>query len=127
MKKQYKSLYPMQVEVNNQQIINYCGIRCAMEVLGGKWKLLIIASLFKEAMRFKDLKRAIPEISDKMLDSSLKELELHGLICRELYQENSHRGVYTLTTYGVAIRPLLETLYAWGEDHIKQYPELMLQ
>ena len=95
--------------------------------IGGKWKLLIIASLFKQAMRFKDLKRAIPEISDKMLDLSLKELELHGLICREIYQENSLRGMYTLTAYGVSIRPLLESLYAWGENHIKQYPELILQ
>ncbi len=123
MKKQYKSLYPKNVEVEDKCIINYCSIRCTMEVLGGKWKLLIVTSVFKKSMHFSDVKKTIPEISDKMLNDSLKELELHDIIKREIDTENASKSMYQLTSYGLSTKPLVDVLYAWGENYMPQYPE----
>ncbi len=125
MKKQFKALYPRKVETGNDQPLNYCGIRCSMEVLGGKWKLLIVAELLKAPKRYSELRKAIPEVSDKMLVSSLQELEYHAIIQRTASQTSPVQVEYSLSTYGQSVRPVLELLYNWGEGHIQQHGEKM--
>jgi DNA-binding HxlR family transcriptional regulator len=121
MKKQFKSMYPRNVEMENGRPLNYCGIRCSMEVLGGKWKLLIVAELFKGTMRYSELKRSIPEISEKMLISSLQELEHHTIVNRKVIEVIPPQVEYSLSDYGESVRPLLEALFGWGEGHINQH------
>ncbi|MBD2768392.1 helix-turn-helix transcriptional regulator [Hymenobacter sp. BT664] len=123
MKKQYKSLYPRNVAVEQGRPLNYCGIRCCLEVLGGKWKLLIIAELFGGTRRYSVLKRAIPEISEKMLISSLQELEFHAIVVRKVVEAVPPQVEYSLSAYGQSVSPVLETLLGWGEGHISQYSD----
>jgi DNA-binding HxlR family transcriptional regulator len=120
-KKQFKTLYPRNIESVNGRPLDYCGIRCSMEVLGGKWKLLIVAELFKSKKRYSELKRSIPEISEKMLISSLQELEHHNIVVRTVVEAIPPQVEYTLSTYGQTVRPVLETLFGWGEGHIKKH------
>jgi DNA-binding HxlR family transcriptional regulator len=92
-------------------------------VLGGKWKLLIVAELFKCKKRYSELKRSIPEISEKMLISSLQELEYHNIVIRTVVEAIPPQVEYSLSEYGQSVRPLLETLFDWGEGHIKGYSD----
>lgn len=125
-KKQSKSLYPRNVDVDGRPL-NYCSIRCSMEVLGGKWKLLIVAELFKSTKRYSALKRSIPEISEKMLISSLQELEHHNIVVREVVEAIPPHVEYSLSEYGQSVRPVLEILFGWGEGHIKKYSDKIFQ
>jgi DNA-binding HxlR family transcriptional regulator len=123
MKKQFKSKYPVDLSITDDQgrPLNFCGIRCAMEVLGGKWKLLIVAELAKGASRYSELKRSIPEISEKMLTRSLRELELHELV----HKTSEGVSKYQLTEYGQSVLPLLKALFDWGEKHIELHHDLI--
>lgn len=122
-KKQFKTLYPRNIETSNGRPIDYCGIRCSLEVLGGKWKLLIVAELCKGKKRYSELRRSIPEISEKMLISSLQELEHHNIVLRTVVESIPPQVEYSLTKYGQSVRPVLEMLFVWGEGHIKQHSD----
>lgn len=122
-KKQFKTLYPRNIEPFNGRPLDYCGIRCSMEVLGGKWKLLIISELFKGTKRYSELKRAIPEISEKMLISSLQELQHHSIVVRTVVEAIPPQVEYSLSKYGESVRPVLESLFCWGEVHIKKHSD----
>jgi DNA-binding HxlR family transcriptional regulator len=122
-KKQFKTLYPRTIESDNGRPLDYCGIRCSMEVLGGKWKLLIVAELFKTKKRYSELKRAIPEISEKMLISSLQELEYHNIVIRTVVEAIPPQVEYSLSGYGQSVRSVLETLFVWGEGHIAEHSD----
>ncbi len=120
LKKQHRSTYPRLIEMKDGSQLNFCGIGCSADVLGGRWKLLIIAELFGSKKRFAEIKKAIPEISDKMLAESLKGLLYHHLIARD---ESSGQVEYSLTDYGITLKPVLEVLYQWGEKHIALHGE----
>lgn len=122
-KKQFKSQYPRNVEVEKGRPLNYCGIRCSMEVLGGKWKLLIVAELFKSVKRYSELKKSIPEVSEKMLVSSLQELEHHNIVVRTVINTQTPQVEYSLSVYGQSVRPVIETLFGWGEGHIMKHSD----
>jgi DNA-binding HxlR family transcriptional regulator len=125
MKKQYKSLYPYAVPGENGRPVNYCGIRCSLEVLGGKWKLLILVHLFKSPLRYQAFRTAIPEISDRMLAASLKELEEHGLVVRRELPEARPAVEYAVSEYGQTVRTVAEVLFNWGERHIDRCGDLL--
>lgn len=127
MKKQFKSTYPLNLTITNKdgKPLDYCGIRCSLEVLGGKWKLLILSQLFDKKLRFSEIKKNTPGISDKMLVSSLQELEYHNLVVREVVKAKPKVVEYSLSTYGEKVRPVLEVLFQWGENHITQHQELI--
>lgn len=129
MKKQFKSKYSLNLELkdDNGRPLNYCGIRCSMEVLGGKWKLLIVASLAKGSLRFSELKKDIPEISEKMLIRSLQDLEYHKIVDRLVHEQVPPKVEYSLTEYGQSVIPLLKALFQWGETHIEKHSDLIFQ
>jgi DNA-binding HxlR family transcriptional regulator len=122
-KKQFKTLYPRNIETGSGRPLEYCGIRCSLEVLGGKWKLLIAAELFKGKKRYSELKRSIPEISEKMLISSLQELEHHNIVVRTVVEAIPPQVEYSLSEYGLSVRAVLETLFAWGDGHILKHSD----
>jgi DNA-binding HxlR family transcriptional regulator len=125
MKKQYKSLYPYHVPAPDGRPVNYCGIRCSLEVLGGKWKLLVLTHLFRSPLRYHALRAAIPEISERMLVASLRELEEHGLVTRHETAGSPPRVEYAVSEYGQTVRPVVEVLYNWGETHIARCGNLL--
>ncbi|HEX8657214.1 MAG TPA: helix-turn-helix domain-containing protein [Hymenobacter sp.] len=126
MKKQFSSRYPALVSVGaEERPVNYCGIRCTLEVLGGKWKLLVMLSLLKGPQRYAELRESTPEISDKMLVSTLRDLEYQTLIQRRTLGAGARQVEYSLTAYGHSVQPLLLVLYDWGERHIAEHADLL--
>lgn len=92
----------------------FCAMRTSLNVLGGKWRMLIIGYLTQEPMRYGELRRAIPEISEKMLAQELKGLERDGLIRRVSYPEVPPRVEYHLTSYGKDAAPVVKAMLTWG-------------
>jgi DNA-binding HxlR family transcriptional regulator len=87
----------------------------ALKVLEGRWKLLILFHLFSApVLRFSELRRAIPGISQKMLIQHLRELEKDGVVNRKVYPEVPPKVEYMLTKDGVALRPALRALKSWA-------------
>ena len=93
------------------------GIETALRMVEGRWKLVILFHLFGgRVMRFSELERAIPEISQKMLIQQLRQLEADGIVHRELYPEVPPRVEYRLTDWGQSLCPALDALLAWAAD-----------
>ncbi len=95
-------------------------IRDALDVLGGKWKIMILISLMHGNTRFRQIERSIPKISSKVLAKELKDLEQHQLVKRTVYDEYPVRVEYTSTDYSRSIEGVLTALHAWGSNHRKQ-------
>ena len=93
-------------------------INNALEIIVGKWKLNILLYLFNHGtMRFSELKRAIPEITQKMLTKSLRELENEDIIERVVYAEVPPRVEYSITEYGRSLEKILIAMHEWGTYH----------
>lgn len=95
-----------------------CGIDAAIDVVGGKWKVLIIWALNEHTQRFGELRRMVPGITEKMLIQQLRELESDGVVHREVYPEVPPKVEYSLTDFGVSLNTALEPLGAWGREHM---------
>jgi DNA-binding HxlR family transcriptional regulator len=91
-----------------------CPVELALEVLGGKWRAVILAHIKEGALRYADLRRRIPRMSEKMLTQRLRELVETGLVTRRA-------GTYRLTARGERARGVLKALHSWGESLV---PEL---
>src|SRR5215469_8821631 len=100
---------------------NYCcGLEAALDVIGGKWKVLILWALRLEAHRFGELRRLVPGISEKMLIQHLKEMEADGIVKRTDFKEVPPRVEYALTSFGRSLYAALEPLCEWGTLHMKR-------
>ncbi|GLW08124.1 transcriptional regulator [Microtetraspora sp. NBRC 13810] len=95
-----------------------CGIDAAMDLIGGKWKVLILWALNERACRFGELRRLVPGVTEKVLASHLRELEADGLVHREVFDEVPPRVEYSLTSRGYSLNQALAPLGAWGTEHI---------
>lgn len=101
--------------------INGKMFHCALDVtghyIGGKWKSVVLWYLRKDKMRFSDLKRRIPDITEKMLSIQLRSLEEDGLVYREVFGDKPPiRVEYSLTEFGQTLVPVLEAIAAWGRN-----------
>ncbi|MFC9894528.1 winged helix-turn-helix transcriptional regulator [Nocardia sp. NPDC127579] len=97
----------------------FCGIDAAMDVIGGKWKPLILWELEEHGVRrFGELRRGLPGVSEKMLIQHLRELEEDGIVSREVYPEIPPRVEYELTQLGSALNAALAPLGVWGRARI---------
>ncbi|WP_343673171.1 helix-turn-helix domain-containing protein [Chitinophaga sp.] len=92
-------------------------VRDALDVINGKWKLLIIISLVNGNKRFREIERSIPKISSKVLAKELKDLEDHKLIKRTAYDGTPVLVEYTATEYVNTLENVILELYAWGQNH----------
>ncbi|MEU3555395.1 winged helix-turn-helix transcriptional regulator [Streptomyces fragilis] len=96
-----------------------CGIDAAMEVIGGRWKVLILWALHEHpGSRFGALRRLLPGITEKVLASHLREMEADGVVHRVSYDEVPPRVEYTLTEDGARLNKALEPLAAWGSERV---------
>jgi DNA-binding HxlR family transcriptional regulator len=96
-----------------------CGLDAALDVVGGKWKSLILWALAATpALRFGELRREVTGITEKMLIQQLRQMEADGLIHREVYREVPPRVEYSVTDFGRSLNEALTPLGDWGERHM---------
>ena len=88
-----------------------------LAIIGGKWKVLILWYLGDKTMRFNELRRTFPRITQKMLTQQLRELEEYGLVNRFIYTQIPPKVEYSLTDAGKSILPILENLGQWGLNY----------
>ncbi len=96
-----------------------CPVDATIEMIGGKYKSLILWHLIDATLRFGELKRLIPQATPKMLTQQLRELEEDKLITRTVYPVVPPKVEYSLTELGQSIRPILTVMYDWGEEYLK--------
>jgi DNA-binding HxlR family transcriptional regulator len=97
-----------------------CPIRTTLDVIGGKWKPLILFYLKDGPKRFSDLKCGIPDVTQKMLTDRLRQLDKDGIVHREVYPQVPPKVEYSLTAYGKTLKPVLKAMCAWGTKHSRQ-------
>ena len=95
-----------------------CPVEVTIDIVGGKWKCLVLWHLHEGKMRFKELERIVPGVSQKMLTQQLKEMVRDGLIIRTIYPEVPPRVEYELTPRGHSLFPVLEQMHQWALDHL---------
>jgi DNA-binding HxlR family transcriptional regulator len=101
---------------------NYeCPTEFAMDVLGGKWKTVILAFLKERPMRYSELRTLLPKLSDKVLTDRLRDVVGAGLVVRRKSPTAPGIDRYALTKRGESLRPVLSELYAWGTRHAKTF------
>ncbi len=93
-------------------------VEATLEVIGGKWKCVILCHLTHGKKRTSELKRLMPNITQKMLTQQLRELEDDGIIKRIIYQQIPPKVEYELSEYGESLQSILDALCNWGERHI---------
>lgn len=94
-----------------------CPVATMVELIGNKWKLLIIRNLLASTSRFGELKSGIPGISQKVLTDNLRALEADGLVVRTVFPEVPPRVEYSLSELGNTLRPLFKSMEEWGNTY----------
>lgn len=94
-----------------------CPVATTVTLIGSKWKLLIIRNLLARPWRFNELKKDLEGISQKVLTDSLRSMEADGIITRTVYPEVPPRVEYSLTELGKSLKPILDSMRAWGEAY----------
>lgn len=98
-----------------------CGLDAAIDVVGGRWKALILWALHAEPLRFGELRRKVTGISEKMLIQALRELEADEVVHREVFREVPPKVEYSLTGLGQRLNTALLPLGDWGEENIGRH------
>lgn len=108
-------------KVIKETVFTDCPIRNVLARISGKWSLLVLYTLDRNGMspmRFNQLRRAIPDISQKVLTTTLRTLETDGLICRKVFAEVPPRVEYSLTERALTLIPLVDSLINWAADNM---------
>lgn len=104
------------IEFKNKNYM--CTFEITIDLIGGKWKPLIVWHLGnKGTLRFNELKKILPQITQKMLTQQLRELEADDLINRKVYPQVPPKVEYSLTSLGESIMPILKSMCTWGEEY----------
>lgn len=98
-----------------------CPVATTVQLIGNKWKLLIIRNLLVRPWRFNELQKSIEGISQKVLTDNLRALEKDGLVIRTVYPEVPPRVEYSLSELGESMRPIIKSLETWGLDYKENY------
>ena len=98
-----------------------CPVETTLTLISDKWKVLILRDLLTGTKRFGELRKSIGTVSQKVLTSQLRQMEESGLLTRKVYAEVPPRVEYTLTDLGYSLRPIMDAMWAWGENYKKQY------
>ncbi len=97
-----------------------CSVEATLDVIGGKWKGVILYHLLQDTQRFGELQRLMTGITRRMLTLSLRELEEAGIVHREVYKQVPPKVEYSLTAYGRSLEPVISSLRAWGETYMNK-------
>lgn len=94
-----------------------CPVATTVQLIGNKWKLLILRNLLARPWRFNELRKSLDGISQKVLTESLRSMESDGIIVRTVYAEVPPRVEYSLSELGETLRPILDAMQAWGTEY----------
>ena len=97
-----------------------CPVEAALDVIGGKWKPLILWWLHQRTHRFAELRRQMPGITEKMLTQHLRQLEADGIVHRQVYPTVPPKVEYSLTEYGLSLKRALRAICDWGRNHMER-------
>ena len=97
-----------------------CPVEATNELVGGKYKAVILWHLMNKTLRYSELHRLIPKATDKMLAQQLRELERDGLINRAVYPVVPPKTEYALTDFGKTLAPILDAMCDWGADYLSE-------
>lgn len=103
--------------MTNKKELPACPVETTLTLIGNKWKVLILRDLISDTKRFGELQRSIGNVSQKVLTSNLREMEADALVERKVYAEVPPRVEYSLTELGQSLKPILDSLWAWGENY----------
>ena len=106
---------PSNSEASRRQVKSDCAIEAALQVIGGRWKAAIIHYLLPGKLRFGELRRAMPNCTQRIMTLQLRELERDGLVTRTVYAEVPPRVDYELTPFGCSLEPVLKQLAKWAK------------
>jgi DNA-binding HxlR family transcriptional regulator len=118
--KKHTNIDNQQVNSENKIIFdeNSCPVTATMQVLGGKWKAILINAIYLTSpARFGELKRSVKGITQSMLTQQLRELEDDGVISRKIYAEIPPKVEYTLTEFGLTLSPIMLAMANWGKEY----------
>ena len=102
----------------------YCPVELAMDIIGGKWKAVILWYLMDNTLRFHEIKKKITSISERVLTRELRQLEGYQLIHRQVFPEVPPRVEYRLTDFGKNLVPLLNQISEFGETYAQDFGEI---
>ena len=105
--------------MENQQDIHdsCCPVFTTLDIIGGKWKVLILYHLNTETRRFNELQRLLGGITQRMLTLQLRELEQDGIVHREVYPQVPPKVEYSLTEFGLTLMPVIQAMHRWGVEY----------
>ena len=95
-------------------------VTTTLAIIGGKWKILILYHLCAGTQRFNELRRLLPDITQRMLTLQLRELEDDGIVHREVYPQVPPKVEYSLTAFGATLIPVIEVMDAWGKQYASE-------
>lgn len=97
-----------------------CAVETTLDIVGGRWKVLILHELFQGVRRFNELHRALHGVTQKMLTQQLRELERDGIVHREVYPQVPPKVEYSLTPLGRTLEPILDAMHEWGRRYSQE-------
>lgn len=97
-----------------------CPLEATVQLIGGKYKAIILWHLMHGTLRYSELHRKMPHATDKMLAQQLRELEKDGLINRVVYPVVPPKTEYSLTEFGTSLAPILDAMCTWGTNYLKE-------
>ena len=106
--------------IKKEDLIPECPVAATVQLIGNKWKLLIMRNLLAHPWRFNELQKSLDGISQKVLTDNLRSMEADGLVIRTVYPEVPPRVEYSLSELGESMRPVLASMQAWGEAYQEQ-------
>lgn len=95
-----------------------CPVEAALDIIGGKWKSIILFRVLEETRRFNELRKLLPKVTQRMLTNQLRELERDGLIERKIYPQVPPKVEYSITDLGKSLEPVLRELKKWAEEQM---------
>ena len=104
-------------ETSAKKELPACPVETTLTLIGDKWKVLILRDLMPGTKRFGELKKSVGNVSQKVLTAQLRTMEESGLVNRKVYAEVPPRGEYSLTELGKSLKPILDSMRAWGEAY----------
>lgn len=103
------------IKFNNK--LYHCPLEMTIDLIGGKWKVILLWNLSNQTLRFNEIRKIFPEATQKMLTQQLRDLEDNGLVSRKVYAQVPPKVEYSITEFGKSLMPILHEMNQWGTDY----------